>query len=190
MVGRRAELISRRAVLTALGGAAAGVALASAIPDQLHAASGGWTSGYVPDGTAGLARAFPLTAVHLHPSPFRANQAREINYLMFLDPDRMLHTFRRNFGLPSRARPVGGWERPGSEVRGHCTGHLMSGLAITYANTGHQAAADKGHYLVDQLTRCQARARRAGFHDGYLSAFPESFFDRLEAAGRCGRRTT
>jgi uncharacterized protein len=181
VAGRRAERISRRAVLTVLGGAAAGMALASAIPDQLHAASGGWTSGYVPDGTAGLARAFPLAAVQLHPSPFRANQAREISYLMFLDPDRMLHTFRRNFGLPPRARPVGGWERPGSEVRGHCTGHLMSGLAITYANTGHQAAADKGHYLVDQLARCQARARQAGFHDGYLSAFPESFFDRLEA---------
>ena len=57
----------------------------------------------------------------------------------------------------------------------------MSGLALTYANTGHQAAAGKGHYLVDQLTRCQARARRAGFHHGYLSAFPETFFDRLKA---------
>ena len=100
---------------------------------------------------------------------------------MFLDPDRMLHTFRHNYGLPSRAKPCGGWERPTSEVRGHCTGHLMSGLALTHASTGHPGAADKGHYLVDQLTRCQARARRAGFHDGYLSAFPESFFDRLEA---------
>ncbi len=173
--------VSRRAVLSGLGGAAAGLVLASAIPEQLGAASGGWTSGYVPDGTAGLARAFPLSAVRLTPSPFRANQARNTSYLMFLDPDRMLHTFRRNFGLPSRAKPCGGWERPTSEVRGHCTGHLMSGLALTYANTGHQAAADKGRYLVDQLTRCQARARRAGFHDGYLSAFPESFFDRLEA---------
>ena len=173
--------VSRRAVLSVLGGAAAGLVLASGIPDQLRAASGGWTSGYVPDGTAGLARAFPLSAVQLRPSAFRANQARNTNYLMFLDPDRMLHTFRHNYGLPSRARPCGGWERPVSEVRGHCTGHLMSGLALTYANTGHQAAADKGHYLVDQLTRLQARARRAGFHDGYLSAFPESFFDRLEA---------
>ncbi len=173
--------VSRRAVLSGLGGAAAGLVLASGIPDQLRAASGGWASGYVPDGTAGLARAFPLSAVQLRPSAFRANQARNTNYLMFLDPDRMLHTFRHNYGLPSRARPCGGWERPVSEVRGHCTGHLMSGLALTYANTGHQAAADKGHYLVDQLTRLQARARRAGFHDGYLSAFPESFFDRLEA---------
>ena len=173
--------VSRRAVLSGLGGAAAGLVLASGIPDQLRAASGGWASGYVPDGTAGLARAFPLSAVQLRPSAFRANQARNTNYLMFLDPDRMLHTFRHNYGLPSRARPCGGWERPVSEVRGHCTGHLISGLALTYANTGQQAAADKGHYLVDQLTRLQARARRAGFHDGYLSAFPESFFDRLEA---------
>ncbi len=168
-------------MLSGLGGAAAGLVLAGAVPDRLRATSGGWTSGYVADGTAGLARAFPLSAVRLRPSPFRANQARNTNYLLFLDPDRMLHTFRLNYGLPSRAKPVGGWERPASEVRGHCTGHLMSGLALTYANTGHQAAADKGHYLVDQLTRCQGRARRAGFHDGYLSAFPESFFDRLEA---------
>jgi hypothetical protein len=57
----------------------------------------------------------------------------------------------------------------------------MSGLALTYASTGNQAAADKGAYLVDQLARYQARDRAAGFHDGYLSAFPETFFDRLEA---------
>ena len=65
----------------------------------------------MPDGTAGLAAAFPLSAVRLRASPFRANQARNTNYLMFLDPDRMLHTFRHNYGLPSRARPCGGWER-------------------------------------------------------------------------------
>jgi DUF1680 family protein len=57
----------------------------------------------------------------------------------------------------------------------------MSALALTYANTGNEAAAQKGRYLVDQLARCQARGRRAGFHEGYLSAFPESFFDLLEA---------
>jgi hypothetical protein len=30
------------------------------MPDQLRAAAGGWSSGYMPDGTAGLARALPL----------------------------------------------------------------------------------------------------------------------------------
>ncbi len=174
--------VSRRAVLAAIGGGAAGAVLGSVLPPgRLSAASGNWTSGYVPDGTTGLSAAFPLSAVRLLDSPLRANQARNTNYLMFVDPDRMLHTFRRNYGLPSPARPCGGWEAPGSLVRGHCTGHLMSGLALTYANTGNQAAADKGAYLVDQLAGLQARDRAAGFHDGYLSAFPERFFGRLEA---------
>ncbi|MGO9218803.1 MAG: glycoside hydrolase family 127 protein [Streptosporangiaceae bacterium] len=174
--------VSRRAVLAAIGGGAAGAVLGSVLPPgRLSAASGNWTSGYVPDGTTGLSAAFPLSAVRLLDSPLRANQARNTNYLMFVDPDRMLHTFRHNYGLPSSARPCGGWEAPGSLVRGHCTGHLMSGLALTYANTGNQAAADKGAYLVDQLAGLQARDRAAGFHDGYLSAFPERFFGRLEA---------
>ncbi len=175
------HLVGRRAVLAAIGAGAAGAWLGSVLPGRLSAASGNWTSGYVPDGVAGLTAAFPLSAVRLLDSPMRANQARNTSYLMFVDPDRLLHTFRLNYGLPSSARPCGGWEAPGSLVRGHCTGHLMSGLALTYANTGNQAAADKGAYLVDQLARCQARDRRAGFHDGYLSAFPETFFDRLEA---------
>ena len=168
-------------MLAALGGGAAGAVLGGILPGRLDAISGNWTSQYVADGTAGLTAAFPLSAVRLLDSPMRANQARNTNYLMFVDPDRMLHTFRLNYGLPSSARPCGGWERPGSLVRGHCTGHLMSGLALTYASTGNRAAADKGAYLVDELARCQARDRAAGFHDGYLSAFPETFFDRLEA---------
>ena len=173
--------VSRRAVLAGIGAGAAGAVLGGVLPGRLSAVSGNWTSGYVPDGTAGLSAAFPLSAVRLLDSPMRGNQARNTNYLLFVDPDRMLHTFRLNYGLPSSARPCGGWEAPGSLVRGHCTGHLMSGLALTYANTGNQAAADKGAYLVEQLARYQARGRAAGFHDGYLSAFPESFFDRLEA---------
>ena len=113
-------------------------------------------------------------------SPFRDNQARNTAYLMFLDLDRMLRPFRLNYGLPSSAQPCGGWERPTSEIRGHTTGHLMSALALTYATTGNPEALARGRYLVGQLAAMQARARQAGFHPGYLSAFPESFFDLLE----------
>ena len=135
-------------MLAGIGAGAAGAVLGGVLPGRLSALSGNWTSGYIPDGTAGLSAAFPLSAVRLLDSPMRANQARNTNYLLFVDPDRMLHTFRLNYGLPSSARPCGGWEAPGSLVRGHCTGHLMSGLALTYANTGNRAAADKGAYLV------------------------------------------
>jgi DUF1680 family protein len=92
----------------------------------------------------------------------------------------MLRSFRRNYGQPSRAQPIGGWEKPASQVRGHTTGHLMSGLALTYANTGNDAARARGRYLVSQLAALQARAPHAGFHPGYLSAFPEVYFDWLE----------
>jgi uncharacterized protein len=93
----------------------------------------------------------------------------------------MLRSFRLNYGLPSSAQPCGGWEQPNSEIRGHMTGHLMSALALTYANTGSDEALARGRYLVSQLAALQARARQAGFHPGYLSAFPEVFFDWLEA---------
>ncbi len=138
-------------------------------------------SGYAPDGTAGRAAALPLNAVQLLDSPFRQNQARNTTYLLFLDPERMLRSFRLNYGEPSTAEPLGGWEKPDSQIRGHMTGHLLSGLALTYANTGDVAARTRGRYLVSQLAALQARAQKAGFHRGYLSAFPEFYFDWLEA---------
>ena len=113
-------------------------------------------------------------------SPFRQNQVRNTSYLLFLDPERMLRSFRLNYGLTSTAEPLGGWEKPDSEIRGHMTGHLLSGLALTYANTNDDAALTRGRYLVSQLAMLQARATTAGFHPGYLSAFPEVYFDWLE----------
>ncbi len=136
--------------------------------------------GYAPDGIAGRTAALPLQDVELLDSAFSQNQLRNTAYLLFLDPERMLRSFRLNYGLPSAAPPCGGWERPASQVRGHMTGHLLSALALTYANTGNTEALARGRYLVGQLAMLQARARQAGFHPGYLSAFPEVFFDWLE----------
>jgi uncharacterized protein len=138
-------------------------------------------SGYAPDGTAGATAAYPLAAVRLLDSGFQASQTRNLSYLLFLDPDRMLHTFRLNYGRPSVAQPCGGWEAPNMEVRGHTTGHLLSGLALSYANTGSLQAKAAGEYLVGQLAQLQASAPLAGYAPGYLSAFPEYFFDWLEA---------
>ncbi len=186
--------LSRRQALTALGGgvglliaeqvllsgdqARIGPVSASPVPGAPRAAP--QPGGYAPDGTAGRIAALPLRNVTLLDSPFRDNQQRNTAYLLFLDPDRMLRSFRLNYGLPSAAQPCGGWEKPTSEVRGHNTGHLMSGLALTYTNTGEPAARERGRYLVDQLAALQARAIDVGFHPGYLSAFPEYYFDWLE----------
>ena len=182
--------LSRRQALTVLGiGAGALVAEQALVADGIPPAAGPAAearsappepSGYAPDGTAGRAAALPLDSVQLLDSPFRQNQARNTTYLLFLDPERMLRSFRLNYGEPSTAEPLGGWEKPDSQIRGHMTGHLLSGLALTYANTGDGDARARGRYLVSQLAALQAKATSRGFHAGYLSGFPEGYFDILE----------
>jgi DUF1680 family protein len=172
-------LVAEAAYLNIGNPAAAPPAVASTLPPAGSYILG--PTGYVPDGAAGRTAAFPLTHVRLLDGPFKDNQARNTSYLLFLDPERMLHTFRLNYGVTSKAQPIGGWEKPTSEIRGHTVGHLLSGLAITYANTGNQQSKKTAEYIVSQLAALQKRAVPAGFHPGYLSAFPESFFDRLES---------
>ncbi|MEN3304814.1 MAG: uncharacterized protein V7603_1016 [Micromonosporaceae bacterium] len=124
---------------------------------------------------------FPLGAVRLLAGPFLDNMNRTLAYLSFVDPDRLLHMFRLNAGIASGAQACGGWESPTTELRGHSTGHLLTALAQAYANTGDTAYQSKGDYLVSALATCQAAATGRGFHTGYLSAYPENFFDRLES---------
>jgi len=97
-----------------------------------------------------------------------------------LDPDRLLHTFRLNVGLPSSAQPLGGWEEPKCELRGHSLGHYLSALSMMYASTGDVAFKQRADHIVAELAVCQSHSVSAGFHEGYLSAFPESFIDRVE----------
>ncbi|MFF5232909.1 beta-L-arabinofuranosidase domain-containing protein [Dactylosporangium sp. NPDC000521] len=165
--------VTRRSVLrtTAAAGAATAVA-----PLLFSGAAGAAR----PD-TGVSAYAFPLTAVQLLTSPFSAAAGRIHAYLLFLDNDRLLHTFRLNVGLSYSATPCGGWESPTTELRGHSTGHILSALAQAYASTGNTAFKTKGDQLVTVLAQCQSRAATAGYNTGYLSAFPESFIDRVEA---------
>ncbi len=121
-------------------------------------------------------RPFDLHAVRLGPGPVR--DALEVNrgYLMGLDPDRLLHMFRVTAGLPSAAEPLGGWEAPDNELRGHFTGHYLSACALLAAQTGDAAVRARGQQVARELARCQA-----ALGSGYLSAFPEQLFDRLRA---------
>ena len=184
--------LTRRQALAAFGGAglfaASGALLGGDAatpwpgrePGELAGATA-VSTGYAPDGLAGATAAFSLRDVALLDSPYRQNQSRNTAYLLFLDPERMLRPFRLNYGLTTTALPCGGWENPISQIRGHTTGHLLSALALTYASTGDAAALERGQYLVGQLAMFQGRARAAGFNAGYLSGFPEVFFDWLES---------
>ncbi|HTO87763.1 MAG TPA: beta-L-arabinofuranosidase domain-containing protein [Thermoanaerobaculia bacterium] len=124
---------------------------------------------------SGLVRPFPLAQVRLGPGPFREARERNSEYLRSLPQDRLLHTFRVNAGLPSSAEPLGGWEKPDCELRGHFVGgHYLSACALTYAATGDEAFRSKANAMVEELAKCQK-----ALGSGYLSAFPEELFDRL-----------
>jgi len=119
---------------------------------------------------------FELGRVRLLAGPFKDAQERDRKYLHDLDADRLLHTFRVNAGLPSDAEPLGGWERPDCEVRGHTMGHYLSACAMMAAATGDDALRAKAEGIVAALAECQ----NALGDSGYLSAFPETWIDRVE----------
>lgn len=137
----------------------------------------------VADRAASQARPFRLDDVRLLDGPFREAMMREQTYLLSLDPDRLLHTFRVNAGLPSSAKPLGGWEAPDVELRGHTMGHYLSALAIMHASTGEPKYKLRADQLVSELAKIQAAAAKK-FNPGYLSAFPEELFDRVDKRER------
>ena len=137
----------------------------------------------VPEAVPLRARPFSLSDVRLLDGPFRDAMLRDEQYLLGLDLDRLLHTFRLNAGLPSSAAPLGGWEAPDVELRGHSAGHFLSASALMYSATGDARFKSRVDMMVAELAKVQdALAKRA--HPGYLSAFPEEFFDRVETRRR------
>ncbi|HEY2975557.1 MAG TPA: beta-L-arabinofuranosidase domain-containing protein [Pyrinomonadaceae bacterium] len=126
------------------------------------------------------AQPFDLKEIRLLEGPFKDAMQRDQKFILQLDPDRLLHNFRVNAGLPSTAKPLGGWEAPNIEIRGHFVGHYLSACSLMYASTGDEQFKRRVNYVVRELAKCQAALPSKGYHQGYLSAFPESFFDKVD----------
>ena len=125
--------------------------------------------------------AFDLQDVRLFDSRFKQNMEREQKWLQSIEPYRLLHSFRTNAGVYAGneggyfvVKKLGGWESLDCELRGHSTGHILSGLAMMYASTGEEHYKFKGDSLVTGL----AEVQRALNQDGYLSAFPQELINR------------
>ena len=124
---------------------------------------------------------FAANQVCLLDGPFRENQVRNLNYLLSIENDRLLHMFRVTAGLPSTAKPLGGWESPQCWVRGHSMGHYLTACALMVAATGDQRLKTKADAIVAELAKCQEALARKGCHSGYLAAIPEEHYDNLDA---------
>jgi uncharacterized protein len=118
-------------------------------------------------------RPFSLSSVELTDGHFAAAAAWNTEYLERLSPERLVHNFLVTANLPTSAKPLGGWEAPNVELRGHFAGHFLSACALQSAS-GAPRAKDRGEFVVEELARCQRAS-------GYVSAFPPAFMDRLAA---------
>src|ERR1017187_1481434 len=125
------------------------------------------------------AQPFALRDVQLLESEWTGLMEKNRQYLHALEPDRLLHTFRLTAGLASTAEPLGGWEGPTVELRGHFLGHYLSGCAQMSVSARDAEIKIKADRIVGELAKCQQA--NGG---GYLSAFPADLFDRLRATGK------
>lgn len=114
-------------------------------------------------------RPFTLSQVTLGDGVFKEKRNRLLNYAREYGPsvvngvrddqrgpDRMLRSFRVTAGLDHKGvNPIGSWESPDGNLRGHFSGHFLTLLAQSWASTGEQIFKDKLDYMVDGLGECQ-----------------------------------
>lgn len=178
---------SRRDLLKGLGCvglSAAGLSAASQ-HDLLAQAPGPPSATPLPAPVQATVSVFDLSEVDLLDGPFLRARQRSQKYLLSLDPDRLLHTFRVNAGLQPRAEVYGGWESAplwaDIHCQGHTLGHYLSGCALMYGSTADESFKQRADYIVAELRDCQAAGKT-----GLITAFPEgnTLLDSVLSGGK------
>ncbi|PYP56658.1 MAG: hypothetical protein DMD40_10435, partial [Gemmatimonadetes bacterium] len=153
-------LSRRNALKLGLGAGAFALLPTPALTEAVHrAASAAGEAGTV------RARPLPLSAVRLTGGPLKHAQELMSNYLLRLDPDRMLAYYRERAGLPRKAEPYDGWDGGGRNLTGHIAGHHLSAVSLMFAATGDARFKTRADYIVRELKEVQDK-----HGDGYLSA--------------------
>ncbi|MBB6053551.1 beta-L-arabinofuranosidase domain-containing protein [Armatimonas rosea] len=104
--------------------------------------------------------------VRLAPSPFAAARDRNADWLLALDPKRLLHGFYKNAGLPTEGDIYGGWEQ--QSLAGHSLGHYLS-ACVRLAAEGDVRFTEIVALILSELKRCQD-ARQ----DYFIGGMPEA----------------
>lgn len=111
------------------------------------------------------ARPLPLDSVRLTGGPLKRSQELDAEYLIALEPDRMLALLRERAGLKRKAEPYGGWDGPGRQLTGHIAGHYLSAVSLMWAATGDARFKQRADYIVKELKEVQDAQG-----DGYIGA--------------------
>jgi len=101
---------------------------------------------------------------------FSDSQETGLEYVLRLDPDRLLAPCYRALGQTPKAPNYGGWES--QQIAGHSLGHYLSALSGFVYETGDTRAKEKLDYTV----RCIKEIQRG---DGYFGGVPSTPFDTV-----------
>src|SRR3954471_21572626 len=101
------------------------------------------------------ARPLPLNTVRLTGGPLKRAQDLDAEYLLELQPDRMLAYLRERAGLKAKAEGYGGWDGPGRQLTGHIAGHYLSAVSLMYAATGDARFKERADEVVAELQNIQ-----------------------------------
>ena len=115
----------------------------------------------IPD----VARPLPLTAVRLTGGPLKQAQDLDADYLLKLEPDRMMAYYRKRAGLEPKAEGYAGWDGDGRNLTGHIAGHYLSAVSLMYAAMGDPRFKERADYIVREMKEVQDK-----HSDGYLGA--------------------
>ncbi len=96
---------------------------------------------------------FTLNEVKLLPGAFYNARQTDIEYMLALEPDRLLAPYLREAGLPIEKESYGNWENTGLD--GHIGGHYLTALAQMVAATGHPELNKRLDDMLETLKKCQ-----------------------------------
>ncbi len=103
---------------------------------------------------------------------FADSQKTGLEYVLRLNPDRLLAPCYRALGLTPEAPNYGGWES--QQIAGHTLGHYLSALSGFVYQTGDKQAEEKLDYTISCIKKIQRG-------DGYFGGVPSIPFDTVAA---------
>lgn len=111
-----------------------------------------------------------LSNVRLLDGIFGTSQELGKQYLLQLDPDRLLAPCFEAMGKTPKAPRYGGWEARG--IAGHSLGHWLSACALMYSATKDKQLLERVSYTVGELSSVQDE-------QGYVSGVKREVYDTV-----------
>ena len=114
---------------------------------------------------------FPLSQITLLEGPLKHARDLNIETLLKYDCDRLMAPYRKDAGLPPKAKCYPNWDG----LDGHVGGHYLTAMAINAA-TGNKECRKRMEYIISEIAECaEANCKNhPQWGVGYMGGMPNS----------------